>query len=134
MVCIYCGHKTKTTNSREKKRDKGVWRRRLCPSCQATFTTHEGVDWTTAIAYKTDTGHIEPFSRDKLFVSIHDSLKHRKDATETATALTDTILVKTIAHITDATVNRHDLVAISTKVLKNFDKAAATTYQAYHPI
>jgi transcriptional regulator NrdR family protein len=116
------------------KRSKAVWRRRSCPGCKTTFTTYEGVDWSTAVVFKTDTGHIEPFSRDKLFVSIHDSLKHRKDALAAATALTDTILVKTIPLISNATVKRQDLVVISTSVLKNFDKAGATTYQAYHPL
>lgn len=134
MVCIYCGHKTKITNSREKRRDKGTWRRRQCLSCQATFTTHEGLDWSKAIAFKTKSGKLEPFYRDKLFISVHDSLKHRKDALEASTALTDTILIKLIPRLTNAVIKREIVIQTTTEVLKRFDKPAATAYTAFHPL
>jgi hypothetical protein len=69
-----------------------------------------------------------------LLLSVYDSLRHRKAATADATALTETIVARLYPHIADATLQRSDVIEVATKVLSNFDKAAATSYQAFHPL
>ncbi|HSX23639.1 MAG TPA: hypothetical protein VLE74_00900 [Candidatus Saccharimonadales bacterium] len=76
--------------------------------------------------------HLEPFSRDKLFLSIHDSLKHRKTAQSDATGLTDTIISRLYPHITDGSVDAQGITAKAANVLKRFDKAASVHYLAFH--
>ncbi len=134
MVCIYCDAKTSVTNSRKRARDKSVWRRHKCTSCSATFTSVEQVDWPQAVLFKANGSHTEPFSRDKLLISVHHSLQHRKDATEASTELTNTILSRLVHNIVDASISRATVITVTTEVIKRFDKAAAATYAAYHPL
>ncbi|HTE58563.1 MAG TPA: hypothetical protein VK694_07535 [Verrucomicrobiae bacterium] len=102
-------------------------------TCGAVFTTLEAVDVSQALRLRRGK-HFEPFSRDRLLLSVHDSLKHRKTATEDASALTGTIMSHLYPHITDASLDREILVKTSTDVLGRFDKVAATHYQAFHPL
>lgn len=134
MVCIYCGADTQVINSRLQKKANRVWRRRKCVSCQGLFTSLEGVDYPTSLLLKKDGKRVEPFQRDILFVSVYESCKHRKHATEAAGALTDTILGKLRPHIHNATLARTDVISVASEVLKRFDKAAYTAYLAYHPL
>jgi transcriptional repressor NrdR len=131
MVCVYCSSETKVVNSRHQKKANQVWRRRECQSCGAVFTTLEGVDATQALRFQ-NAKHSEPFSRDKLLLSVYDSLRHRKTATEDATALTGTIMTGLYAFIQNATIQRDAVVEITATVLERFDKAAATSYRAFH--
>lgn len=133
MVCIYCGSDTSVTNSRHQKRQNQVWRRRYCASCSSTFTTLEKTDLFTALSVA-DKNHYKPFLRDKLFLSLYDSLKHRKTALNDATALTDTIISKLMLCIKDGRVENSMIAKTALDVLNRFDKAAATSYAAYHPL
>ncbi|HTE22725.1 MAG TPA: hypothetical protein VK674_06860 [Candidatus Limnocylindria bacterium] len=110
-----------------------MWRRRQCSSCKAVFTTIEGVDATQALRVSSNKRY-EPFSRDKLLLSIYDSLRHRKTATEDATAITATILSHLYPFITDTVLVRDDIAKTTALVLGRFDKAAATSYRAFHPL
>lgn len=132
MVCVYCGNATKVINSRHQKRANQVWRRRKCLVCEAVFTSTEAFDMGQAVVFK-DNQHSKPFSRDTLLMSIYDSLRHRKSALQDATALTDTVLSKLWPHVTSASLQREDVVRITHEVLRRFDKAAATSYHAFHP-
>lgn len=133
MVCIYCSGETQVVNSRLQKKSNQVWRRRRCLTCQAVFTTTEGttLENNLVINHK---GRVEPFSRDTLFISVYDSLKHRKTAVADATALTATVWAKLLPHITNASLDKAVITETSLEVLRRFDKAAATSYQAFHPI
>lgn len=131
MVCIYCGSGTKVTNSRPQKRVNGVWRRRQCLSCHTVFTSTEAVDLSGNIRVAKQK-RLEPFRRDKLLLSIHDSLKHRKTATDDATGLTDTIIARLYPLMTDSVIQTVDITVITTETLKRFDKVAATHYAAFH--
>lgn len=134
MVCVYCGVKTHVTNSRPKKRTGMIWRRRYCDSCKSTFTTVETIDFGGSIVVTYKDGSFLPFQRDILFISIYNSLKHRKDALAAATALTDTILACILPLIHEAKLKRQDIVVSASKVLQRFDKAAGVQYLAYHPL
>jgi len=133
MVCIYCGGDTSVSNSRSQTKTNQVWRRRHCLDCDGLFTSIEVADLASSILYKKDKRHVEPFERDKLFISIYESCKHRKDAPRAATALTTTVLSKLLAQIETASLSREKVIDVSSIVLKHFDKAAATQYLAYHP-
>jgi transcriptional repressor NrdR len=134
MVCIYCGGTTQVTNSRLQKRVNQVWRRRLCIQCNNTFTTHEIVEFGGSIAVKHSPRKLEPFSRDKLFISIYESCKHRPAAISNANALTQTIIGLLREHITDGTLERDIIATVTAVVLERFDEAAGTVYRAYHPV
>jgi transcriptional repressor NrdR len=131
MNCIYCGGDTSVENSRPQKRSNSVWRRRECKLCGVIFTSNESLDLSGSIIVKS-AGLSEPFSRDKLFTSIHDSLKHRKSPVSDATALTDTILRQVLTLVTSPEVQKQQIATICHKTLLNFDKAAATHYAAFH--
>lgn len=82
---------------------------------------------------KEASGQLEPFSRDKLFLSLHDSLKHRKSHINDATALCETIIQKSLPLIADAAISRGQLVTVATDVLRKFDPVAAVQFEAFHP-
>ncbi len=132
MVCIYCSNETRVTNSRHQKRTNGVWRRRTCVVCGTTFTTREEIDLTGSITVKSQK-QLEAFQRDKLFMSIFDSLRHRKTALEDATALTDTIISRLYPFMKDVIIDRTHIIEVTLQSLRQFDKAAATHYEAFHP-
>ncbi len=132
MVCIYCSNETKVVNSRPQKRLNRVWRRRTCMTCGTTFTSSESVDLSGSITVR-DLSRLQPFQRDKLFMSIHDSLKHRKTALSDATGLTDTVISKLYPLMRDALLDKADIIKTTSDVLRRFDKAAATMYDAFHP-
>jgi len=121
-------------NSRLQKKSNTVWRRRKCLDCQGLFTTLESADYYTSLLFRRSEKYTEAFQRDKLFISIHESCKHRKQAVEAATALTDTVLGRIRTKIHDATVMREDLISVTADILKRYDKAAHTSYLAYHQL
>lgn len=133
MVCIYCGSPTKVTNSRLQKQANQVWRRRQCLRCKEVFTTHEGAELGGSLAVSGhNSNELIPFSRDKLFVSIYESLRHRPSAISDASALTATIIARLVLVARDGHLKRHDITTITTEVLGRFDTTAATVYAAYH--
>jgi transcriptional repressor NrdR len=133
MLCIYCQNDTRVVNSRPQKRLNRVWRRRTCVTCGTTFTSTEAVDLGGSITVR-DMKQLEPFQRDKLLMSVYDSLKHRKTALSDATGLTDTVISKLYPLMKDAVVDKSSISQTTWGVLKRFDKAAATYYAAFHPL
>ncbi len=109
-----------------------MWRRRTCVSCGTTFTSLEGVDLHGSITVKSQ-GQLQAFQRDKLFMSIFDSLKHRKTALEDATALTDTVISRLYPYMQEVTLEKRVIIETTVESLQRFDKVAATHYEAFHP-
>lgn len=133
MVCLYCNSPTRVMNSRPQKRTNSIWRRRQCLKCKAVFTTEESPTFSGSILVNSPSAS-QPFSRDQLFVSIYESCKHRKDAQTVASALTDTIIGKLLPQVSDAAIERAQIVTTASMVLGRFDKAAGVHYAAYHPL
>lgn len=133
MLCIYCSGGTQVVNSRHQKRVNNIWRRRQCTDCGAIVTTTEKPDLFKSLLVRKGK-HYNPFSRDKLFLSIHDSLRHRKTVTSDATGLTETVLGRLLPLITQASLNTDEITCAAIKTLQHFDKAAATYYEAFHPL
>jgi transcriptional regulator NrdR family protein len=134
MVCIYCGHETKVTNSRERARNPSVWRRRSCLVCVAQFSSLELPDYQTSLVVKGPSKKLYPFSRDKLFLSLYKSLGHRTDALQSATALTETVIGRVLHAKRDdpGVITMRLLATIAHLALKRFDPLSAHTYKAYH--
>lgn len=132
MVCIICNSETNVINSRHQKRTNNVWRRRKCLGCNSVFTTTEAIEMNGVIMVSSGKS-LEAFQRDKLMISIHDALKHRKTALSDARGLTDTIISTLYAQIVNSTVTKTDITQASITVLSRFDSAAHTYYHAYHP-
>lgn len=133
MQCIYCGNDTSVVNSRHQKRLNQVWRRRKCIACNAVFSTNEHADLELALSVRR-TMQLESFVREKLLISIYDSLKHRPTASSDAVALTNTVVSKLQPLFSEGAIDRNNIVIITHEVLARFDHAAATFYQAYHPL
>lgn len=132
MVCVYCGSKTEVTNSRHQKRLNQVWRRRHCLNCGGIFTTHEMTAYEGSWRVQTASGSLQPFSRDKLLMSLHKSLEHRPTPVDDASGLTATV-ISLLSNQTDKGLLQAESIALTVQaVLQNFDKAAAVHYAAFH--
>jgi transcriptional repressor NrdR len=135
MVCTYCGSETHVTNSRHQKRSNSVWRRRKCTACGAIFSTTEQADYEKSwvVQYPDDSSQrYAPFLRDKLFVSIYNSCRHRPAALDDAIGLTDTVIGQSHRNIQDGALKASDLAKTILTALRRFDQPAATSYQAFH--
>lgn len=132
MTCIYCGGKTQVINSRPQKRLNRTWRRRECQNCHAVFTTEESANLSGSIVVRHPHAPVQPFSRDKLFVSLYRALGHRKTAVEDASALCDTVIAKLLHGEAEAAISPSDIIQTAQEVLSRFDNAATVQYAAYH--
>lgn len=133
MVCPYCNHETQVSNSRHQKRTNSVWRRRCCTNCGIVFTTHEKADLATSTVVQKRAQVLEPLNRDKLFISIYESCKHRPTALQDARALTETIIARTLtSQSAEGIVTLASLTESVTQTLQNFDSVSATYYRAYY--
>lgn len=131
MVCIYCGEKTKTTNSRPTKAGTETWRRKECPDCGATFTTRELVDLSSSLRVRSE-GKLTPFSRDKLFISIYKSLSHRSTAPSDASNLIDTVLLALQKLANRGVLDKEILQKTTRATLERFDEPAGVYYRAHY--
>jgi len=131
MNCPYCKKDSKVSNSRPTAKGTQIWRRRTCKSCGKIWTTQEVINLATTHQVTKKYSHPEPFSRDKLFLSIKDACAHRKSALSDATALTDTVLAQVLNQNT-AVVSEKQLIDITSAVITRFDKTAGAVYRAKH--
>ena len=133
MVCILCDSETRVINSRSSKKEPSVWRRRKCIGCRVVFTSREKPDLEGIIRIESPLGSLKPFCRDKLLISLHRSLSHRKSPPDDASELTDTIIFKLLHNKKHTSViSKQEIIDVSEKTLKNFDMAAYTHYHAHH--
>ena len=131
MVCVYCGGQTAVINSRRQLKNNRVWRRRRCAGCGAVFSTEEAAQLGLAWQVR-DGKRLRPFSRDKLFLSLHKSCEHRKTALSDAEGLTDTVIRKLPALIKDSAVDSQAIARVAQVALNRFDKAASVYYESHH--
>lgn len=133
MVCIYCNSKIKTAvvNSRVSAKTVGVWRRRRCLHCASIITTREQLDYENALRVQKNDS-LQPFQRDNLFISVYNSVSHRKTALNDATQLTATIITALLKLQTNGVLERRHIIEATLTVLQHFDKAASVHYAAHH--
>ncbi len=132
MNCIYCGHKTRVTNSRHQKRNNKVWRRRQCLSCKSIFTTNESIDMASALLVDKN-GSLEPFLDDILFTEVLLAIQDRKDAYTASRDVTDTVIANLLKLpqkpvFTPALISRE-----AAAVLSLLDRRAWMRFAAEHP-
>ena len=132
MKCIYCNHETKVVNSRPKKLDHQTWRRLNCIKCNSTVTSIESISLGEALRVEKRDGGIEPFHRDKLYISIYKSIDHIPNPAVTSSHLTNNILrhmYKTKPFgpvVSSPTISKHAATA-----LKHFNAAASVRYLSF---
>jgi transcriptional regulator NrdR family protein len=133
MVCIYCSYKTSIINSRHWQRNNATWRRRQCCKCKAIFTTNELAQYDSLwTVFRVDIRILSPFMRDKLYLSIYDSCKHRKSAIADASGLTDTVINKLRASVKDGSLSISDIRNITLNTVNKLDETSGVYYRAYH--
>lgn len=147
MVCIYCQAKLRVYNSRPQLTRNQTWRRRACEACGAVFTSIESIDLSQSliVSRTSDNGRhgsgeisgnpetLQPFDRDKLYISLYESLRHRGTAASDARGLCDTVTAYIIASARDGHVTARTITGHVLNTLGRFDAAAATHYAAFHP-
>jgi transcriptional repressor NrdR len=133
MVCLYCKSPTSVSNSRHQKSLNQVWRRRQCTECGAIFTTHEVYDHASSLALQTRDGKLQPFKKERLFLSILKTCEHRNNELDDAVAITETVMTKLLRTISSGAVFVDSVVLFTYETLLNFDKASAVRYAALHP-
>lgn len=131
MKCPYCASPSSVTNSRSRASGMQTWRRRECDQCHALWTTHEIIEPRSAYHVIRVKKRSEPFSRDKLFVSIMNALSHRKTALPDSSGLTETILHR-IYLLQQASLTPNTIAKLTHETLLRFDATAAAVYQATH--
>lgn len=132
MICIYCGGKTKVTNSRLQRRNNQVWRRRQCLACQSVFTTHETVEYESALSVE-QSGQISPFLPDLLLKDLMMAMQHRKDVYTASREVLGTIVRKMLSLPQKPRFTPSDISKVTSEVLKRFDRRAYLRYLADHP-
>lgn len=75
---------------------------------------------------------LTPLERDNILITIYESCKHRANALDDASSLTNTIIGDVLLQTNaDGTIEQETLHTIIRTVLERFDLAAATIYMAY---
>ena len=130
MFCINCFHpKTHVSNSRPHKKTPSIWRRRTCPACGKTFTTHERPTLRDNRSVHYADNRTEPFNPGKLLLSIAAAFSHdQRAATHDSWALTETI--EEILATDVQVITPDDIAAVTHAVLKRYDELAAIQYAA----
>jgi transcriptional regulator NrdR family protein len=138
MVCLYCSQELSVSNSRPQKSRNQVWRRRPCKACGAVFTSIESIDLSKALivtkpAADGEAPTLSAFERDKLFISLYESLRHRPAAASDARGLCDTVIAHIIKNAEHGAISPRTIFSLTLNTLSRFDAAAATHYVAFHP-
>jgi transcriptional regulator NrdR family protein len=101
-------------------------------ACGAIFTSEEQAQYGSALVVRSKKDVLRPFERDKLFLSLYNSLQHRPAARQDAGALTDTITHKLLNYVQNGVIERRTILQACLVALNRFDKAAGTHYAAFH--
>lgn len=132
MVCLYCSNNLNVANSRPQKRRNQTWRRRHCTACGAVFTSIEAIDLAHALVVDSG-GQLQAFDRDRLFISLYESLRHRPTAASDARGLADTVTAHIISDAVSGSIAVQTITSAALNTLRRFDQAAASHYAAFHP-
>jgi len=132
MICIYCNGKTRVINSRPQKRNNQIWRRRRCLSCEAVFTTHEGVNLSSLLIVEAGSNP-KPFLVDRLFTEVLLAMQDHKNCYESAREATSTIIAKLLNIPGKPVYDTKQISKTTAQVLKRLDRHAWLRYIAEHP-
>lgn len=129
MQCPFCSAKTKVYNSRRSHQATQTWRRRQCLSCSKAFTTREKVDFN-GITTVRDGNDLQPYSRERLLLSIIKASQALSLAPEMPAELTDSIELKLqkAHHFDIAELDSGTIAEITLEVLISFNANLALQY------
>lgn len=96
------------------------------------FSTEESVQYAGSWMVKGRSGVLEPFSRDKLFLSVYASCQHRVAAQSDASALTETVIKKLLSRVANGVIDSRTITQVVQVALNRFDKVASMHYGAFH--
>jgi transcriptional regulator NrdR family protein len=97
----------------------------------AVFTSIEMADTEQSLRVRKESGAIEPFLYEKLFLDVFSSLSHRKNRHMDAKSLSATVLARLLP-CKSGILQTSEIRYAVMEVLKRFDKPAATYYQAHY--
>ena len=100
--------------------------------CDALITTIEEIDYSKQWVVEDKNNRYKQFYRDKLYISVYNSLGHRKSPVSDANGITATILSRLAKTSTDGRVSREEIIKVATSCLSRFDRAGSVQYKAYH--
>ncbi|MBX6334560.1 hypothetical protein IRY61_04455 [Candidatus Saccharibacteria bacterium] len=113
-----------------------VWRRRSCTKCSSIFTTIERPDLTGSFVVGSPgakKGQLQPFSRDKLFLTVYECCKHRSNAVEEAASIVQTVINQLVMQNREnGLIERAEIAQKAYNALKRLDPTAAAIFAAYH--
>lgn len=144
MICPFCSHsRTNVTNSRPRKKNPSVWRRRECTHCERIFSTTESISLQDDIRIRSRNAiTATPYNRGILLLSIADCFAHDVPrGHKTAWWLTETIegALLTIeateglrSSQNEVTIDSSVVALRSYQVLRRYDQSAAIQYAAKH--
>lgn len=76
-------------------------------------------------------GTLVPFSRDKLYLSVFECMKHRPEPEEESSALVTTVVSKVLQR-KRLIISRQDLVEIAGDTLKRYNLGVSQIYRSLH--
>lgn len=137
MQCPFCKEMdSRVVDSRLASGGTVTWRRRECDQCKKRFTTYERVEHSLPLIVKKD-GQRQPFSREKLLVSLRTACKKRPITSdqldETAEAIEQELAILGEKEIPSRTVGERVMAR-----LKELDDVAyvrfASVYKSFRDI
>lgn len=132
MFCINCFHRTTAvTNSRVRKNQPQIWRRRRCPACGTTFTTYERPALSENKKIHLRNGQLEQFNLGHLLISIARAFSHSPDDAKNHSLFLAQTVEDTLSSEREV-LTPEDITATTHDVLKRFDEAAAMQYAIHH--
>ena len=108
-----------------------TWRRHTCKRCYAVFTTRETVDMAQSYRVEQPDGSLDVFSRDWLFLSVYEALRHKDDALAHSTIVTETIMAS-LQKRNRLLITREELISNVSTVIKRFDRTGYVRYVSMH--
>ncbi len=132
MKCPFCREmQTEVYNSRSTKFQGQIWRRRRCVTCHESFTTYEAPDLGFLQVRKRGSRRPQPYSRAKLYASVHAALASAPDnGQEVVDAITDTIEAK-VLDLRQRQVSSYEIARLVLLTLKHFNQPAFLRYLSY---
>lgn len=133
MLCPKCHNpKTAVVNSRPRKSQAAIWRRRHCPACGLVFSTEEAPSLDShRLVTDGTSSKSQVFSIGKLTLSIAKAFVHdAKKGSLCAYQLARTVEQQLVE--VDGDISTTDIYRLSQQALGRFDKTAAAVYAAQH--
>ncbi len=131
MRCPFCGHEeSQVKDSRPTEDGAVIRRRRLCPNCDARFTTFERVQLRELTIIKRS-GRRAPFDREKLVRSIQLAIRKRPvDAEQLERTVSG--IVRRLESMGETEIASHVVGEMIMQALKALDDVAYVRYASVY--